>query len=65
MEEIKTPPTLRRVHTNHVTVSDTMTIMYRKKLVPSADLVADLSDEVSNWNGTVVWVQHHVIPICC
>ncbi|XP_065914448.1 protein spire homolog 1-like isoform X3 [Dysidea avara] len=45
MEEIKTPPTLRRVHTNHVTVSDTMTIMYRKKLVPSADLVADLSDE--------------------
>jgi len=49
MEEIKTPPTLRRVQTNHMALSD-MTIIYRKKLKPSADLVADLSDEVSYWN---------------
>ena len=46
MEEIRTPPILRRVHN---TMSDTEVVNNKKKLLPSPDLVADLSDEVSSY----------------
>lgn len=46
MEEIRTPPILRRVHNSYSTVSDSEVIT-RKKLMPSDDLVANLSEEVS------------------
>ena len=47
LEEIRTPPTLRRVHNTCKTASDSE-INKKKKLIPSTDLVADLSEEVSN-----------------
>ena len=54
MEEIRTPPTLRRVHKSYTTVSDSE--INKKKLIPSTDLVADLSEEVSNYyKGNFVW----------
>ena len=46
LEEIRTPPTLRRV-CNRYTISDSE-INKKKKLIPSTDLVADLSEEVSS-----------------
>ena len=45
MEEIRTPPTLRRVHN---TMSDSVVVNNKKKLMPSPELVADLSEEVSS-----------------
>ena len=45
MEEIRTPPILRRVHN---TVSDTVVVNNKKKLIPSPELVADLSEAVSS-----------------
>ena len=47
LEEIRTPPTLRRVRNSYTTVSD-IEINNKKKLIPSTDLVADLSEEVSS-----------------
>ena len=46
LEEIRAPPTLRRVH-NRYTISDSE-INNKKKLIPSSDLVADLSEEVGS-----------------
>jgi len=46
MEEIRTPPILRRVH--NTTLSDSNIVTCKKKLMPSSDLIANLSEEVSN-----------------
>ena len=47
MEEIRAPPTLRRVQNSYTTVSDSE-IIKKKKLIPSIDLVADFTEEVSD-----------------
>lgn len=46
LEEIRTPPTLRSVR-NRYTTSDS-DINDKKKLIPSTDLAADLSEEVGS-----------------
>ena len=48
MEEIRTPPTLRRVHNSYTTSSDSEVVVSKKKLMPSPDLIANLSEEVSS-----------------
>lgn len=48
MEEIRTPPILRRVHNSYTTMLDGVVDNSKKKLMPSIDLVADLSEEVSS-----------------